>query len=181
MSDETTLNEQASESAKALAAERRTQVRHPFTATVEAFDLAAKLRVKGRTSDLSRSGCYMDTMSPFPVGTPTKVRITKDKKTFDAEARVIYSQASMGMGLVFTALLPEHSGVLERWIGEITGEATEDPADSFGPSQESDESAAETKLKEEQQYVLNDLVIALMRKGILPEAEGKAMLARLHR
>jgi hypothetical protein len=33
----------------------------------------------------------------------------------------------------------------------------------------------------EQTYVLNELVIALMRKGVLTEAEGKGMLKRLHK
>ena len=44
-----------------------------------------------------------------------------------------------------------------------------------------DAQAIAAKLKEEQQYVLNDLIITLMRKGALTESEGKTMLARLHR
>jgi len=36
-------------------------------------------------------------------------------------------------------------------------------------------------LHEEQFYVLNELVIRLMRKGTLTEVEGKAMLKKLHR
>ena len=34
-------------------------------------------------------------------------------------------------------------------------------------------------LREESNYVLNELIIALMRKGVLTEAEGKAMLKKL--
>jgi hypothetical protein len=159
--------------------ERRKHPRHPFTATVEAFDPVTKLRIKGRTSDLSRGGCYVDTISPFGIGTFAKVRITRDNKAFDVEARVVYSQASMGMGLMFTALLPEKSGVIDRWIGEVTGEILEDSEAGFDPSEQSEADA--TKLKDEQQFVLNDLVITLMRKGILAESEGKEMLKKLHR
>jgi hypothetical protein len=83
---------------------------------------------------------------------------------------------------MFTAMLPEQSGVVERWIGEITGEVTAGSDENvFGPPAEGGDTAAAIKLKEEQHYVLNDLVIALMRKGILKETEGKAMLAKLHR
>jgi hypothetical protein len=158
--------------------ERRTDPRHSFTATVEAFDTVAKLRVKGRTSDLSRGGCYVDTISPFGIGTLAKVRITRDNKTFDVEARVVYSQASMGMGLMFTALLPEKSGVIDRWIGEVTGAILEDSDAGFAPEQSE---AGASELRDERQFVLNELVISLMRKGVLPESEGKAMLKKLHR
>jgi hypothetical protein len=162
--------------------EQRAHPRYPFTAAVEAYDPATKLRMKGRTSDLSRGGCYVDTISPFGVGTVAKVRFTKNEKTFDVEARVVYSQPGMGMGIMFTALLPEQSGVVDRWIGEITGEVTTgSDEDVFGPPAGGGDNAAATKLKEEQQYVLNDLVITLMRNGILREPEGKAMLAKLHR
>ena len=181
MSDEATKNAQATSDQRPSVAELRTHPRHPFTATIEAFDPATKIRIKGRTSDLSRSGCYVDTISPFGIGTSAKVRITKDNKEFDAEARVVYSQASMGMGIMFTAQLPEQSGVIERWIAEASGEISEGSHAGFGLPEQSEETTAEAKLKEAQQYVLNDLVITLMRKGILKESEGKAMLARLHR
>ena len=85
------------------------------------------------------------------------------------------------MGIMFTAQLPEQSGVIERWIAEASGEISEGSHAGFGLPEQNEESTAEAKLKEAQQYVLNDLVITLMRKGILKESEGKAMLARLHR
>jgi hypothetical protein len=180
MSDKATAN--APDTAvPAPIIEHRTHPRYPFTATVEAYDPATRLRIKGRTSDLSRGGCYVDTISPFGVGTVAKIRFTKDEKTFDVEARVIYSQPSMGMGVMFTSLLPEQAGVIDRWIGETTGEVTVGSDENvFGPPADGGDSAATIKLKEEQQYVLSDLVIALMRKGILKEDEGKDMLAKLH-
>ena len=182
MPDEAIIRTVKANRRQATPAERRTYPRHAFTATVEAYDPATKLRVKGRTSDLSRGGCYVDTISPFGLGTCAKVRITKDSKTFDTEARVVYMQASMGMGMMFSDLLPPQVEVIDRWIGEATGEIAESSGGDFVVGAgNSGEAAAASKLKEEQQYVLNDLVIALMHKGILEEAEGKAMLARLHR
>jgi hypothetical protein len=42
-------------------------------------------------------------------------------------------------------------------------------------------SAPEKNAKNEQYYVLNELIISLMRKGVLTDAEGKAMLEKLFR
>ncbi len=39
----------------------------------------------------------------------------------------------------------------------------------------------EESKKEEQYYVLNELITAPMRKGVLTEAEGKAMLLKFPR
>jgi len=39
----------------------------------------------------------------------------------------------------------------------------------------------EKNAKNEQYYVLNELIISLMRKGVLTDAEGKAMLEKLLR
>ncbi len=61
--------------------------------------------------------------------------------------------------------------------GELSGEL---PPESETPEQDK-QARAEESLKKEQQYVLNDLIIALMRKGVLSEPEGKAMLRKLRR
>ena len=41
--------------------ERRRHARYPFTATVEALEPKSQMLIQGRTSDLSRGGCYVDT------------------------------------------------------------------------------------------------------------------------
>ena len=48
--------------------ENRAQVRYPFTAAAEIFELRSQTRVTGRCSDLGAGGCYIDTLSPFAVG-----------------------------------------------------------------------------------------------------------------
>jgi hypothetical protein len=53
----------------------------------------------GRTSDLGRGGCSIDTMGPFPVGTVLGIRINRENQTHTIEAPVVFSQAGMGMGL----------------------------------------------------------------------------------
>jgi len=71
-----------------------------------------------RVRDLSQQGCYVDTDKPLPLGTVTDVRITKGSQLFAARARVVYSQAGKGMGLVFIAVEPEQRGTLGTWLAE---------------------------------------------------------------
>ena len=59
------------------ARERRRSLRFPFTASVEATESTSGTRVMGRTSDLSLGGCYIDSISPFAVGTIATIRITR--------------------------------------------------------------------------------------------------------
>jgi len=85
-------------------------------AEVVAADSGA--RTNARVRDLSEQGCYADTDSPLPLGTDTEVRITKRAKSLQARARVVYNQPGKGMGLMFTALEPEHRQTLDAWIAE---------------------------------------------------------------
>jgi hypothetical protein len=100
------------------AADRRTHPRYEFTAAVEVVAAESGTRIQTRLRDLSQQGCYVDTDSPFPLQTATDVRITKGAQSFEARARVVFSQASKGMGLVFTTIEREQLGTLETWIGE---------------------------------------------------------------
>jgi hypothetical protein len=39
-----------------------------------------------------------DTVSPFPLKTALQIRLTREKASFTAEAKVAYSKIGMGMG-----------------------------------------------------------------------------------
>ena len=99
-------------------ADRRTHPRYEFTAAVEVIAPESGARIETRVRDLSQQGCYVDTNNPLPLGTITDVRIKKGAQLFEAPARVVYSRAERGMGLVFTAIEPEQRGILETWLAE---------------------------------------------------------------
>src|SRR5229473_1265161 len=99
-------------------ADRRIYPRYEFTAAVEVLAAESGARIETRVRDLSQQGCYVDTNNALPLGTVTDVRITKGAQLFEAHARVVYSRASKGMGLVFTAIEPEQRGILETWLAE---------------------------------------------------------------
>ena len=159
---------------QAVWTERRQSPRYPFTATAEAVELQSRARIVGRTADLGRGGCYVDTISPFPVGTPVKLRLSQGNRSFECQAAVIYSHVGMGMGLAFTEVGPDQQSVLQEWLGVLSGELT--------PSSEP-QPVAESPLysSQNERHVLNQLISLLIRKRILTETEGMTLLRELFR
>jgi len=108
----------AAHSIAATGADRRTHPRYEFSAAAEVLPAESGVRMETRVRDLSQQGCYIDTSDALPLGTVTDVRIKKGAQLFEARARVVYSRAAKGMGLVFTAIEPERLRTLETWLTE---------------------------------------------------------------
>ncbi len=148
--------------------------RYPFVAAAELLDLRSETAVKARTSDLSLSGCYVDSMNPFSAGTQLKVRLTHHEKTFEALGTVAHSKPGMGMGVAFTRVEPDQKAVLENWLAESRGESV--PAVEAPKSQDT----VRESLPPER-HILSQLINLLIRKGILSETEGSELLRELRR
>ena len=116
----------------------------------------------------------MDTTSPLPPSSTVKLRLTKDKRSFTVEARVIYSLPCMGMGLAFTKAAPEQIAVLRRWIGELSGELAPELST---PEPVQPERAGKTS--NSATIVLGSLIFELMRQRVLSNEKGKALLDQL--
>ncbi len=101
-----------------IGADRRTHPRYEFFAAAEVVPAESGARMETRVRDLSQQGCYVDTSNALPLGTITDVRIMKGAQRFEAQARVVYSRAAKGMGLVFTTIEPERLRTLETWLAE---------------------------------------------------------------
>jgi hypothetical protein len=156
--------------------ERRRHQRFPFNATADIVEPRSNTHINGRTSDLGQGGCYVDTLSPLPAGTAVKIRISRETHFFEAEAKVSYSVVGMGMGLAFTAVHQEHLKVFRSWILELSGQPPVED-DFLSPEEKVADGAGE--LTEGHARVLHELITALMRRGILAEAEGKEFLRKL--
>jgi hypothetical protein len=156
-------------------AERRRVDRYPFTAAADIVDLRSQTRVTGRSSDLGLGGCYIDILSPFGVGSAVRVRLEREENVFEAMASVTYSQVSMGMGLAFTEVKPEHLTVLRAWVAELSGEALPEPDAAAAPEY----ATLSTVLNLQQ--VLNELVSLMVRKKVISDTEGAALLRQIFR
>jgi len=180
MSDDEARNrDSASEASrtKQHQSERRRYLRFPFTASVEAFEPQSNAKLSARTSDLSLGGCYVDTLNPYAVGTVIQIRLTKDEVTFEADAKVSFSQAGMGMGVTFISETPHQLHIFQKWFTELTWRSLP----QLEPPEETEAAAVVANSTKNPDLVLHELLIALMKKGVLSEVEGNAMLEKLGR
>jgi hypothetical protein len=81
------------------------------------------------------------------------------------------------MGLAFTKLEPDKQTALDGWLAELSGESPRElkALDDDLPFHGVAEATAARELK----FVLNELIVTLIRKNVLSEAEKTAMLKKL--
>lgn len=66
---------------------------------------------------MSRTGCYLDMLTPLPQGAKILVRLHNEEETFESAATVIYVSPGLGMGVAFASNLEANQQVvLDRWL-----------------------------------------------------------------
>jgi PilZ domain len=104
--------------------ERRRTPRYMFFASAELLEEKSEVRVASRVSELSRYGCYLDMMNPFPKDTSVLLKIWRDEAhAIQTKGRIIYSQPNMGAGVVFVDLEEQYIPVLEQWLAQAAKES----------------------------------------------------------
>jgi hypothetical protein len=101
-----------------VMAERRSAPRRQLVLAAEVVDLSHGARLSARTSDISSTGCYIDTLNSVPKGSRIRLRITHYEEVFEAVARVVYVSPGLGMGVAFENVAPEQQARLARWLGD---------------------------------------------------------------
>jgi hypothetical protein len=96
--------------------ERRRAPRFQFVAAAEVLAEGGGLRLNARISDISATGCYVDTINPLVDGSAVRLKILTDTHVFEAPATVVYSHTHLGMGLQFGEVLPKSQDVLQNWL-----------------------------------------------------------------
>ena len=161
--------------APAEPVEKRSCPRYPFSPAVEALDLQADTRIMGRLSDISRNGCYVDTINPFAKDAPVTLTISRDNQSFKTQAKVVYSKMGMGMGLLFTTAEPEQLRVLGSWLNELSGgRVYEEEASNLFIQPESAKST-EVELRK----IVSELIALLNGKNMLNDSEAMGLLRKL--
>jgi PilZ domain len=161
-------------------AEKRRHPRFPFSAGGEAFDPQANVRVTGRLSDISRSGCYMDTISPFAVNAAIILTVTREGRTFKTRAKAMYSLNGMGMGMMFTTIEPDQARRLDAWLAELGGLIHLEP-DPAKQGEATPEVLVEVASVVDQELgdIVRALIVVLSRKSIVGDVEAMAMMRKL--
>jgi hypothetical protein len=99
--------------------DKRVSPRAAMIAAVDVTEVATGTKLSARTSDVSRTGCYVDTLNPMPAKTVVSVCIRHRDQELVVPGRIVYVSPGLGMGIRFDDELPPQSlSVLDRWIGE---------------------------------------------------------------
>jgi hypothetical protein len=117
----------------AQSGERRKSVRFAVSASADMLELRTHARLSGRASDLGAGGCYIDTVTPFPIGTTVVLNLTSENHNVHAMANIVYAHTGMGMGLAFAEMTPTQQANLSNWLRELGGEPPKaEPATEAG-------------------------------------------------
>lgn len=104
-----------------VMADRRDAPRFPLILIAEIIEVATSAKMMARTCDVSRTGCYLDTLSPAPKGTMIQLRLTRGEEIFQTQAKVVYASPGRGMGVRFHEYVAEAQIlILDRWLGEAS-------------------------------------------------------------
>jgi hypothetical protein len=98
--------------------QRRRNPRYAFIASAELFEPNTRTRMATRVTELSKQGCYLDTLNPFPEDTIALVKISAGDAVFETRVRVVYAHSNLGVGLVFLEPDAKNMEVLNGWIEE---------------------------------------------------------------
>jgi PilZ domain len=99
--------------------DRRGAARYPLILVAEITEVVSGAKISARSSDLSRSGCYIDSLNPIPAGSTVRVRLVHHGESLEINAHVVYVSPGLGMGIAFNEPIPAVTLVtLDRWLNE---------------------------------------------------------------
>ena len=104
-----------------VMADRRGARRFSLILVAEILLIPGDSRINARSSDISGTGCYIDTLSPLPRGSRVRARFTQNSENFDSVGVVAYVSAGLGMGIGFDEPIPPAQlSILDRCLLDAT-------------------------------------------------------------
>jgi hypothetical protein len=95
--------------------ERRESTRIKVSVPVELFTPESDVPHRCATTDLSQSGCYIESMLPFPIGTVFEMSLQLEE-TLLVVGTVVTRDPQVGNGIKFTRMLPEDRALLQAYV-----------------------------------------------------------------
>ena len=104
--------------------DRRDSPRFALTLVAIVTEIATSNVLNARSADVSRSGCYIDTLQPLPPGAQVKILLRSGDEIFEAPGRVVYMCPGLGMGVNWGLSLPDKTmAILDRWLAKAAKNA----------------------------------------------------------
>lgn len=76
-------------------------------------------RRQARLSDLSRGGCFIDTIAQTPCGENIRFEVARDGEPLRFTGEVVYSLPGTGFGIRFTDLTEEQTAYLDEKLAGV--------------------------------------------------------------
>lgn len=98
---------------------RRRFGRHRISFPLEVRDERVNTPMRVNATDISGSGCYVESILPLPLGTTLKVDFWIDSEKTTTSAVVRTSDPGVGMGVEFIGLTPDSQQRLQNHLEKI--------------------------------------------------------------
>ncbi len=138
------------ESSKIDFPDRRRFPRYPCAGAAEILQ-GGKIWGCGKVSDISRGGCYIETLQPLPTGSEAQLRLTIAGIFLDICANVVSSDPMFGMGMDFVVVPTEQWNKLPQVIEKVTNADRSLSLSQDGPSHEEPQAHMQAALQHLQQ------------------------------
>lgn len=99
--------------------ERRKFPRYACRGTVRVRALDTQVQFDGQIADVSHDGCYIEMLTPFPLGTPVETHLDVKSVEFAATGEVRIHHPGMGMGVHFTEIAASERPKLEQLLERL--------------------------------------------------------------
>jgi hypothetical protein len=129
---------------------RRDHSRIKASVPVEIKTDASASPIRGATADLSLTGCYIETIYPFPVGTHLDLQLSIDTVVLVA-ATVVTCDPQVGNGIRFSRMLDEDKKVLEVFLEAVQQEQDHTEEQPQGQGQEQAQNQTQEKAQNKAQ------------------------------
>jgi hypothetical protein len=153
-------------------------------------DEGAATGLPAKVTDISLGGCYVEMLSPLPLGSLVELTLNPGDTTLQVRGKVRVSQMGMGMGVAFTGMSPEDFEKLRTMappvpVAPSAGQVQPSQPHSQEPTTEQPRTAPVIASKLTASHhpstgeALEAVVRVLFRKGIITRAEVGEELKKL--
>jgi hypothetical protein len=103
----------------ATQADRRKSVRYTVRVQIEIRPEGGDIPLRLETTDLSRSGCYVESMMPLPVGMRLQATLWLDGTPIVARGLVVTRHPQFGNGIMFVDYEGDAEPLLNKYLDAV--------------------------------------------------------------
>jgi hypothetical protein len=107
------------ETPAAIPQNRRKWERHKIIFVISIHDGYSPMPMRVSATDISARGCYVETISPYPIGTSLMVDLSFAAGTITTRSFVRACYPGVGMGIEFMGLTPEQEQRFQQFLRAI--------------------------------------------------------------